>query len=62
MIVIDFFEFDYIIYLIVVDYFFCYVEVVVMNKIIKLFEVIRVFKVIFVWYGILEEVRSDNGL
>ena len=57
----DLFELDNLNYLIVVDYFSCYIEVAAMQKTTKSHEVIRALKAIFARDGIPEELRSDNG-
>ena len=61
MIGTDLFELDNLNYLIVVDYFSCYIEVAAMQKTTKSHEVIRALKAIFARHGIPEELRSDNG-
>ena len=61
MIGTDLFELDNLNYLIVVDYFSLYIEVVAMQKTTKSHEVIRALKAIFARHGIPEELRSDNG-
>lgn len=60
MVVIDLFIWDKFEYLIIVDYYFRYFEVVKLLD-IKSIIVIIYIKFIFVRYGILFEVISDNG-
>ena len=57
----DFFELDKKYYLVVVDYFSCYPEVVKMSFNTSACSV-AVLKNIFAWHGIPKIVRSDNGL
>jgi len=57
----DLFEHKKLNYLIVVDYFSCYIEIAAMQKTMKFHEVIRALKAILARHGIQEEVRSDNG-
>ena len=61
MIGTDLFELDSLNFLIVVDYFSCYIEAAAVQETTKSHEVIRALKVIFARHGIPEEVRSDNG-
>jgi len=56
----NFFELDRKRYLVVVDYFSCYPEIVKMNSTISACT-IAALKNIFARYGIPEVVRSDNG-
>jgi len=55
----DFFELDKKYYLVVVDYFSCYPEVVKMSYTASACT-IAVLKIFFAWYGISEIVRSDS--
>ena len=57
----DLFQMKGVDYLIVIDYYSRYVEVVAMTKTTKSNEIIRALKSIFARHGIPEQVRSDNG-
>ena len=48
-------------YLLVVEYFSCYVEVAALRKNKTASEIIRALKAMFARNGIPEKVRSDNG-
>ena len=56
----DLFELNGITYLVVVDYFLCFPDVIQLKSTTSI-SVINALKTIFVWHGIPEKLASDNG-
>ena len=57
----DLFQLKNLVYLLVVDYFSRYVEVINLQKSTQSTDIVRALKAIFARHGIPEELRSDNG-
>ena len=61
LIATDLFILEKVTYLLVVDYYSRYVEVVALPKSTNSLTIIQALKTIFARHGIPDEVRSDNG-